>query len=152
MKSKMKYFLLVLVFSLSAIIITSSVSAHPPTSLDLQYDFGTQTLEVTVSHTVSDNTTHYILDIVISVNNVLNQTEAYSVQDTTSQHQDTFTVPTVHGDIIKVEAICNVAGSLTDTITVQDPNITETSFILSFALFALFSVSFGYLIMRKKRN
>ena len=65
MKKKVKHSLIVLYVALSVITISISVSAHSPSSMTLLYDFNTQTLDVTVFHTVADPGTHYIEDIIV---------------------------------------------------------------------------------------
>ena len=152
MKKKVKHSLIVLYVALSVITISISVSAHSPSSMTLLYDFNTQTLDVTVFHTVADPGTHYIEDIIIWVNDILNQSQGYSSQDSVSQHHDTFVVPTVHGDEIKVQAICSISGSVTETIIVQNPSVPELGVILPLLLFTSFASVLGFLFVKKKRE
>jgi hypothetical protein len=152
MSKKTKYSLLVLFLGLSVVTLSLNVSANSPSNIALLYDFGTQTLDVTVFHSVADPGTHYIEDIIIWVNDVLNQSQGYTSQDSATQHHDTFIVPAVHNDVIKVEAICNIAGNIIDTVTVQNPAVPELSTILPLVIFTLFSMFLGYLIIKKRRD
>ena len=103
------------------------MNAHAPSSVTLDYDFGTQVLSVEVAHGVSDADTHYIIQIVVEKNSVEFTTRDYTVQDTTSGMSDTFDVPAVDGDVLRVIATCNAIGEHVNTIAVSDPSITITT-------------------------
>jgi hypothetical protein len=142
-----------ILFSASIILIVIFISidaqSHSASLIELQYDFGTKTLDVTVFHSVSDVNTHYIEEIKIYVNDVLNQTETYTSQTSTSKHEDSFIVNTAHNDVIKVQATCSVSGTLTEEIIVSDPVIPEFSMI--FSLFSLLIIGsiLGYVVHKK---
>ena len=48
----------------------STVAAHPPTSITLEYDIDGQELSVSISHTVMDETTHFIKSVTVEKNGV----------------------------------------------------------------------------------
>jgi desulfoferrodoxin (superoxide reductase-like protein) len=149
---KLRKSLLIILLAVSTLVlITSTIQAHSPSTMNLQYDFASKTLDVTVTHDVADPNTHYIEEIKIWVNDILNQTRPYTSQDSNSQHQDTFTVPAVDGDVIKVQAICNIAGSVTDEITVLDPSIPEYGIIAPIAFFLIVGSLLGW-IMHKRHT
>ncbi|MDF1537959.1 MAG: hypothetical protein P1Q69_03560 [Candidatus Thorarchaeota archaeon] len=102
------------------------VQAHTPNSMTLSYDIGTQTLLVTVSHSVSDD--HRIAQIQVWKNNELVNTRNYDApQETTSGMDDTFMVGANSGDVLKVRATCSVSGFIEKEITVGvDPTDTTT--------------------------
>ncbi len=91
------------------------VQAHSPSNVTLSYDFGTQTLEVTVSHTVSDPS-HFIVQIQILKNDVSQIIQTYTSQTSDSQHVDSFNIAASNGDVLKVTATCSIAGSSTNQI------------------------------------
>jgi hypothetical protein len=95
------------------------VQGHSPSGMSLVYHSDTETLDVTITHSVSNLQTHYIEAVDIYLNDILNQTEDY-----TSQPSNTFTysysINATLGDAIKVTASCNQGGSITETLTVGD--------------------------------
>ena len=142
-----------ILFSASIILIVISISintqAHAPSLIELQYDFGTKNLDVTVFHTVTDVNTHYIEEIKIYVNDVLNQTETYTSQTLTSKHEDSFTVNAAHNDVIKVQATCSISGTLTEEIIVSDPVIPEFSLTFSLISLLIIGLVLGYALHKK---
>jgi len=50
------------------LLTVASVSAHAPSEIHLAYDSPTQTLQVTIVHSVSDPATHYIEFVSIKKN------------------------------------------------------------------------------------
>ncbi len=106
---------LFIMFSLSAMPVFS----HPPTNMTLVYDTNTQTLSVTVVHTVADPNTHYIEYVVVNKNGAYEIDRNYTSQLSASAFVDVFTVDADNGDVLQVTAICSVSGQLTDQITVS---------------------------------
>jgi hypothetical protein len=94
------------------------VAAHAPSSVALTYNEATDELSVTVTHTGVDGTTHRIAEIQVYKNDVLQTSETYSSQTTTSSHSDTFTVAADAGDVLRVVAICSILGQREGTLTV----------------------------------
>jgi hypothetical protein len=125
-KMKRSPFLGVALVLAVALIMANPVMAHTPADLTLEYDFGTQTLTVTVSHSVGDTSTHYIESITILKNDVEYTSRDYNTQDTTSGMSDTFSVDAVDGDVLQATAVCSIAGSVTRQITVTAPTTTST--------------------------
>jgi hypothetical protein len=125
-----------------------NTQAHSPSNIILDYNFSTQTLDVTITHSVSDVNSHYINEIKIWINDVEDQTETYTSQSSTSDHQDSFTVTAAHDDVIKVRATCSISGSFTDEITVSDPAIPEDT-IFPIIAFVIFGSIFSYALNNK---
>jgi hypothetical protein len=103
------------------------VDAHGPSTVHLDYDFGTQVLTVDVSHNVGDPNSHYINQIVVEKNSAHFMTKDYTSQPSISNIVDTFNVPAVDGDVLTVTAYCNSIGSFTESITISDPSSTTTT-------------------------
>jgi hypothetical protein len=108
-------------------IHVAPVNAHTPGPMTLDYDFGTQVLSVTISHSVADVNTHYIIQVVVEKNSVEVLTKDYTNQNTTSTFSATYALPATHGDVLSVTAICSVSGQATDEVTVVDPAVTTTT-------------------------
>ncbi|MHA1949813.1 MAG: hypothetical protein ACW987_08075 [Candidatus Thorarchaeota archaeon] len=126
MTSKSLAFVGILFLSLF-LIQAAPVDAHGPSNVHLGYDFGTQVLSVDVSHSTGDPSTHYIVQIIVEKNSVQFTTRDYTSQPSSSNIVDTFDVPAVDGDVLTVTAFCNIAGQLSDSITVSDPSSTTTT-------------------------
>ncbi|MHA2024637.1 MAG: hypothetical protein ACW98U_01955, partial [Candidatus Thorarchaeota archaeon] len=71
--------------------------------------------------------THYIVEIIVEKNSVEFTSRDYTSQPSTSNIVDTFDVSAVHSDVLTVTAFCNIAGQLTESITVIDPSATTTT-------------------------
>lgn len=100
------------------------VSAHAPSTMQLEYDSSSQTLQVTLTHDVSDVTTHYVYRIQITINGADIITKEYEGQPTDSQFTYTFQIPVSPGDVIEVTAECNLGGSITERLEVGTTRTT----------------------------
>lgn len=140
--------------SLLLVIVSSfmllNTQAHSPNSVVLSYDFGTQTLEVTVFHTVSDPS-HFIVQIQIWKNDIPHTLQTYTSQTSNTQHEDSFNINAINGDVLKVTATCSIAGSSTNQLTVADPAIPEFGTHIPLILLSIIAIS-GFLIYLKKRK
>jgi hypothetical protein len=145
-----KRVLLLLILSLTIYFAGISI-AHSPGSIEIEYDFDTNLLTVTVYHDVTEPDTHYINQIDVWVNDILNTTEYYTRQFETTYQLDTFNITANHGDTIKIKAHCNVSGSLIDEFILQDPVIHEFGIVLPLILFTLISAFLGLKVYRKKK-
>ena len=145
MKKHIIFFCL-LIFAFSSVTLTT---AHTPEGMVLGFDFETDSLTVRVNHVVSDVDTHKIELIQVYVNNVINETMGYATQTTTAYHEDIFIITAVHGDVIMVNATCNISGNIIDQITLDDPAIPEYGFLVSLMFFVVASLFVGWKIHRK---
>ena len=117
------------IFSFLAMMILiqgTPVNAHTPGPMNLTYDFVSQELTIVVTHDVPDVNSHYIIQVNVERNSVDFLTRDYTSQNTTSQMSAIYSIPAVHGDVLEVTAICSVSGSVTNQITVVDPENTDT--------------------------
>ena len=107
------------------LLTVASVSAHAPSEIHLAYDSPTQTLQVTIVHSVSDPATHYIEFVSIKKNGTFFSAQEYTSQPTSSQFTYTFKVPAAPGDVLEVTAECNLGGVLTGRLEVGTSETTE---------------------------
>ncbi len=114
-------FILLASLVLGAVIIPAGVFAHAPTSVSASYDFSKQELTVSVGHSVSDNTTHYVYQMKIFRNSVLNRTVVYSDQPTNNAFSYKYSISAKDGDYLNVTASCNQGGSTSATLQVKEP-------------------------------
>jgi hypothetical protein len=105
-------------------INSMNISSHSPASLTIEYDFSQQELTANLVHSVANMNTHFIIEIEIRVNDVLDSLNNYTSQQTTSAFSYTYNVTAVVGDAIKVTAECNQGGSQIKQITVSDDTVT----------------------------
>jgi len=105
----------------SLIYITSAsiiVKAHNPADVGLEYDSNSELLVVTISHGVSDPSSHYVESVSITVNGSLMLAESYGSQPSSSVFIYMYNITANDGARIQVTAICNVGGSKTGCIIV----------------------------------
>ena len=136
------------------LLFATKIEANSPSSIDLLYDYDTKILDVKVFHSVADANTHYIETLNIYVNDVLNISQGFTNQNTTSYLEVSFSISVDYGDTIKVTAICNIAGSATSQITVQaptSPTPTETSDAMSIVLLSVSMIALVLVVGIKKR-
>jgi desulfoferrodoxin (superoxide reductase-like protein) len=117
------------VIAAALLIVLSSqpVVAHTPTSMTLEYDWDTQVLIVTISHTVANPNDHFIQNITVYKNDVKVDSMAYTSQGSATAASDTFNIAAIDGDVLRVWANCSVSGFIQDTITITEPSTTSTT-------------------------
>jgi hypothetical protein len=114
---KGKYIIIILML-VTAPILSIQVVAHPPEDMVLEYEYGAQNLNVTITHNTVDPNSHYIEQVDIKKNGVLYLSETYTSQPTTSTFTYNYTVEAEDGDELTVTAYCSIAGSIQRTLTV----------------------------------
>ena len=115
---KIGKYVVVILMLVSTSLLGNQVFAHPPQDIVLEYDVNTITLNVTITHQVSNPDNHYIYKVEIKKNEVLFLTENYDSQPSTLSFTYSYSVDAQGGDVLKVTAYCNIAGSITREITV----------------------------------
>ncbi|MFX0045709.1 MAG: hypothetical protein ACFE8Z_07665 [Candidatus Hermodarchaeota archaeon] len=103
------------------------VAAHAPSNMTLLYDWNSQELTVTISHSVADPNTHYIENITVFKNDVKFTSSLYTSQESSSTASDTFIVPATDGDVLRVWVECVLGGARESTITLSEPTGTGTT-------------------------
>ncbi|HOT02945.1 MAG TPA: hypothetical protein PK069_02045 [Methanolinea sp.] len=91
--------------------------AHSPSDLRLDYDQGTSTLRVTVTHQVDDSSSHYVREVVIQKNGVTVDTVTYASQPSRESFTYSYPLTLDPGDLARVTARCNIGGFLTREYT-----------------------------------
>jgi hypothetical protein len=119
MKNK-KYSFIVLMLVITP-LLGFQVIAHPPIDMTLEYYIDTDSLIVTITHETPAPDLHYVNKIDIKKNDILVISEEYTSQPTNDVFSYTFNPNAALGDIIMVTAYCNIQGSITRTITIEDP-------------------------------
>ena len=114
-----KYWSILLIFLAGLSLFPLVVHAHPPSSMEIAYDADIQTLNVTISHGVSNVDTHYIQMLEVRKNDSLYLSQDYTSQPSTSTFTYSLDVPATKGDKLSITAICNQYGSLQKTFVVN---------------------------------
>ncbi len=118
---KIRNILMVFMLVISTIVGLSSVAAHPPQDMELEYDLQTSELNVTITHETPAPSAHYINKIEIEVNEVMVLTEEYEDQPSNALFSYVYLIAANIGDIITVKAYCNIQGVVSRSLNVQDP-------------------------------
>jgi len=128
MIKKNKLYLIGFLFALSLLFSIGQVKAHNPSNMTLEYNSGTETLSVTISHSSANFNTHYIYEVNVTVNGGPGVDQGY-----TSQPSNTFTynynLTAMAGNVIEVYARCTQAGIITRSLTVGQPDEEIPGFI-----------------------
>ncbi|MFA5321501.1 MAG: hypothetical protein WC373_02415 [Smithella sp.] len=93
--------------------------ADAPKDVKVEYDSGTQTLAVTITHKSSFPGFHHIKTVEIKKNSAVISTTNYDTQPKEVPFTYTYKVEAAKGDKLEVTATCNLSGSKTATTTVS---------------------------------
>lgn len=116
---------------LSISLISPNVSPHAASGMSLSYDFNDQELSVSITHSVGNPSSHYILSVTIRVNDTIDTADVYTSQPTTMTFIYLYNITAGHGADIQVTAVCNSFGTLIRSIVAVDPDVLPGSFSLS---------------------
>ena len=149
---KKKIFYVISVFFIIFLTIAGiNVRAHPPSDMTLEFDSNTNALTVTITHIVSDNTSHYVQSVVISVNGSVDQTHPYTSQPDTVEFVYIYTVVTSAGSTINVLATCSEGGTISRTLGERiTPNGGEIPGYLGIYLIVVVSL-LGFLTLTRRK-
>ena len=118
--------LLVLAFFVFLAVVPGNVIAHPPATVECDYDFESQTLSVTIAHDVGDPNSHYIYEVEVLINSVTYDTFSYGNQPASPFTYD-YNIPALDGDVIQAIARCSISGSGSGQTTVVEPDTAPPS-------------------------
>jgi hypothetical protein len=108
----------ILMTALLLALLPAPGGAHPPKEVILSYDQAKKTLEVRITHGVSDPAKHFIEKVEIGkAGKTLLKTE-YKSQPGPTTFVYSYPLDAAPGDVIEVKAACSVFGSKTEKLTV----------------------------------
>ena len=140
-----------ILFAISLLISIGNVNAHNPSNMILEYNSSTETLSVTITHTSSNMNSHYIYEVIGTVNGGQAINESYA-----SQPSNTFTynyiVNATSDDIIEVTARCTQAGIITRSITVGQPTEGISGYISLFLIIGASTIVLIAFKVKKLKN
>lgn len=100
-------------------ILSINVAAHSPSSISISYNAESEELIVSITHVVSDSSTHYLYNITVEKNNEFYKSFDYTNQPSSSSFTYTYTnIVGVAGDMFTVVAHCNQGGQISKSLTV----------------------------------
>jgi uncharacterized membrane protein YozB (DUF420 family) len=100
-------------------VLPLSVEANSPQSVAVEYDAASGKLNVTIAHASLDTSTHYIAQVVIERNAVVNITADYTTQPTNDVFTYTYLISAVDGDVLRATAKCSLFGENSASLTVS---------------------------------
>jgi hypothetical protein len=129
------------------------VCANAPSNMTIAYNLETQELRVTITHPVSNPSTHYIFNVEIQKNGMMYNTSTYTSQPDPTSFTYIYQVNASAGDSLSVTATCIQGGSKTaqQTISTNDNqnNTSTPGFEIMIMLVALAII---IRIMQRKNN
>ncbi|MFO7570014.1 MAG: hypothetical protein R6W75_09470 [Smithellaceae bacterium] len=113
-----RVYLLVLTLSLLGLLTSPGlIYADSPQDVVLSYNMETQVLTVSVTHKTTFTGLHYVKQIDIKKNGTTVGTYPFKSQPEKKTFTSTYEVPAGTGDVLEVNAICNLQGNKTATLT-----------------------------------
>lgn len=96
---------------LVVLILPATMQAHPPKSVDAEFDCETKVLAVNISHFVDSPSKHYIDKIVVELNGDEIITQKLKAQRTKQEQEAQYMITDAAvGDTITVTAYCSISG------------------------------------------
>jgi hypothetical protein len=100
-------------------LLPASGGAHPPKEVVLTYDQARQTVEVRITHSVSDPAKHFIEKVEIKKAGKTILKTDYKSQPDPATFVYVYPVEFGSGDVIEVKVSCSVFGSKTESLDMR---------------------------------
>jgi len=129
MSLKKRIVCMAIVFALTVLTNTVGIplgAATEPSEIVLDYDSGSQTLAVNVSHSVANTKTHHVETIEVQKNSLSMLNRSYENQSFSWGMYDTFSVSASASDNLTVTVSCSRGDSLTASLIVESSTTTTT--------------------------
>lgn len=119
--SKPKRFAFILLVSFFSVVLlaVTSLRAHPPSNLELDYKGEEGVLEVTITHSVGNPSGHYIESVLVKRNGDTVKEQEYEDQPERNEMTYEYQLKAENGDTFEVEAECNRFGDMTGSLSVE---------------------------------
>ena len=116
----MKNFKTMLIITISFIILSPQLFAHPPGKIELTFNNETKILQVEIQHEVRDSEKHYVNKIEVFLNDELRIIQNFKKQVSKVAQKATFLMSEAEVENkIKVVAYCNIHGKRNKEIIVK---------------------------------
>jgi hypothetical protein len=93
--------------------------------MELEYMGGEGLLAVQITHRVGNPSSHYVEEVSVFINGNLEIQEDYSEQDAGNGGSYEYDLNAGNGDSIRVKAVCNRFGNITETIQIEGVTMKE---------------------------
>jgi len=127
MSKKKGFIAIFLLLSIFIPLISSDVRAHPPEAMLLDYNLNTQTLNISIFHSVADPGSHYVNSVRVTLNGSTVVNQVYSSQPDPNSFSYTYNFAASNGSRIEAVATCSVGGSIAACIIVGVGGCGQTS-------------------------
>ncbi len=109
-----------LILFCSLIMASTLVYAHPPSEINIEHSSELRMISIVVAHPVSNSGKHFINKIIIWLNGKEILQHKIGAQDDNRYQSAAYMIPDAKaGDVIAVEAYCNISGKLKKEIKVE---------------------------------
>lgn len=117
------------IFALGLILFLASTPslAHAPSSVTLSYDQANSLLSVTITHTVTAPSSHYVKTVEVFKNGAKVLSKDYTSQPDLMTFTYSYKLNATDGDVLKATATCSIAGSKSAEITVNGTRLIVKS-------------------------
>jgi desulfoferrodoxin (superoxide reductase-like protein) len=111
-------------FFVFSLLITQPVFAHPPSSIDVQYNKADNAIMVSVTHHISSkphekNRTHFIKEISLRLNEQAVDSKTFSYQNNPNFVKANFSMPKHESsDKLEIKAVCSTSAELIKEIAI----------------------------------
>jgi hypothetical protein len=128
-----RYVVLVLLLAAAVLISMSPqpVTAHAPSSVTLSDNYSTQNLSVTISHSVSNPNTHYVMKVTLTRNSNQIAVHNYTSQPTNNIFTYYYNVTAADGDLLAASADCSISGSNSGNVRASAPDETDPTIMIT---------------------
>lgn len=108
------------------VLLAVPLLAHSPKSLELDYDFETSVLNISVTHSVNDASKHYVYKVVVELNGKKIIEQKFRSQTDEEEQQMVYSIiDAKEGDKINVTAYCNISGKKKGELVITAPEGDE---------------------------
>ncbi len=102
------------------LVMATGAFAHPPQSVELDFDKENGVMTATISHAVSDPVAHYIFKVVVKVNGeIIEDQELEGQDDEAGLVYETVIEGLTAGDTVELTAYCNKGGEKSASFVVE---------------------------------
>jgi desulfoferrodoxin (superoxide reductase-like protein) len=109
----------IFLFILFSLLISFSGFGHPPEKIGIRANLLDKKIDIIAEHPLDEPNKHYIKRIEVILNGRKIISQDFLLQTGDIQHASYIVEGLKKGDILEVEAECNLSGSLHNKITVE---------------------------------
>ena len=106
--------------TLLIVMLPIALFAHAPKKVNLSYNNEAGILSASILHPVKNVEDHFIVRMIVTVNDKEVETLEYTVQSSLESHEVEINLPGLKsGDVVSVKATCNKVGSKTRKLEIK---------------------------------